>query len=180
LNHDWFAGQLQRAEFLWKCSHEGPLFRLFPLLLQSIISNQMRPRRLRGAWFSRLLRRPARRRSGSILSPGTHTRLRTGHTTIDVLVHPGSTCDVGILLSLVVLLCHSTHLCCGLCYGLGTMGCPFVVAVASFTSVSLDPSTSTASSVGWVIRPVKIVPEMTYTVSSGTLNLCSLTHSLCR
>jgi len=49
----------------------------FPLSLQSIISNQMRPRRLRGAWFSRLLRHPARRRSGSILSPGT-TRGWTG------------------------------------------------------------------------------------------------------
>jgi len=31
--------------------------------------------------------------------------------------------------------------------------------------------------VGWVIWPVKIVPEMTYKVSSGTLNLCSLTLS---
>jgi len=30
--------------------------------------------------------------------------------------------------------------------------------------------------VGWVIWPVKIVPEMTYKVSSGTLNLCSLTE----
>jgi len=30
--------------------------------------------------------------------------------------------------------------------------------------------------VGWVIWPVKIVPEMTYKVSSGTLSLCSLTH----
>jgi len=30
--------------------------------------------------------------------------------------------------------------------------------------------------VGWVIWPVKIVPEMTYKVSSGTLNLCSLAH----
>jgi len=39
-------------------------------VLQTIISNQMRPRRLRGAWFSRLLRHPARRRSGSILSFG--------------------------------------------------------------------------------------------------------------
>jgi len=28
--------------------------------------------------------------------------------------------------------------------------------------------------VGWVIWPVKIVPEMTYKVSSGTLNLCSI------
>jgi len=26
----------------------------------------------------------------------------------------------------------------------------------------------------WVIWPVKIVPEMTYKVSSGTLNLCSI------
>jgi len=69
LNHDWFACQLQRAEFLRKGSNEGSLFRMFPLLLQSIISNQMRPRRLRGAWFSRLLRHPARRWSGSILSP---------------------------------------------------------------------------------------------------------------
>jgi len=73
LNHDWFACQLQRTEFLWKGSHKGPLFRLFPLSLQSIISHQMRPRRLRGAWFSRLLRHPARRWSGSILSPGIHT-----------------------------------------------------------------------------------------------------------
>jgi len=46
---------------------------MFPLSLQSIISNQMRLRRLRGAWFSRFLRHPARRRSGSILSPGTQT-----------------------------------------------------------------------------------------------------------
>jgi len=46
---------------------------MFPLLLQNVISVQMRLRRLRGAWFSRLLRHPARRRSGSILSPGTHT-----------------------------------------------------------------------------------------------------------
>jgi len=30
--------------------------------------------------------------------------------------------------------------------------------------------------VGLVIWPVKIVPEMTYKVSSGTLNLCSLTR----
>jgi len=43
---------------------------MFPLLLQTFTSNQMMPRRLRGAWFSRLLRHPARRRSGSILSPG--------------------------------------------------------------------------------------------------------------
>jgi len=48
---------------------------MFPLSLQSIISNQMRPRRLRRAWFSRLLRQPARRWSGSTLSPGTHTGL---------------------------------------------------------------------------------------------------------
>jgi len=44
---------------------------MFSLSVQSIISNQMRPRRLRGAWHSRLLRHPARRRSGSTLSPGT-------------------------------------------------------------------------------------------------------------
>jgi len=49
---------------------------MFPLLLQTIISNQMRPRRLRGAWFSRLLRHPTRRRSGSILRPRTHTGCR--------------------------------------------------------------------------------------------------------
>jgi len=73
LNHDWFTCQLQRAEFLRKGSHKGPFFRIFPLSLQFIISNQMRPWRLRGAWFSRLLRHPARRQSGSILSPGTHT-----------------------------------------------------------------------------------------------------------
>jgi len=59
--------------FLRKGSHKEPLFRMFPLSLQSTISNQMRPQRLKGAWFSRLLRHPARRRSGSILSPGTHT-----------------------------------------------------------------------------------------------------------
>jgi len=81
LNHDWFACQLQRAEFLRNGSHEGLLFRMFPLSLQSIISNQMRPQRLRGAWFSRFLRHPARRRSGSILSPGTHTGCQTMVTT---------------------------------------------------------------------------------------------------
>jgi len=84
LNHDWFTCQLQRAEFLWKGSHKGPLFRMFTLSLESIISNQMRPRRLRGAWFSRLLRYPARRWSGSILSPGTHTDLNTQSTSLDV------------------------------------------------------------------------------------------------
>jgi len=31
--------------------------------------------------------------------------------------------------------------------------------------------------VGWVIWPVKIVPKMTYKVSSGTLNLCSINQS---
>jgi len=71
LNHDLFASQLQRVDFLRKGSHEGPLFRMFPRSLQSIISNQMRPRWLKGAWFSRLLRHPARKRSGSILSPRT-------------------------------------------------------------------------------------------------------------
>jgi len=76
LNHDWFACQLQRAEFLQKGSHKGPLFWIFPLSLQSIISNQMRPQRLRGAWLSRLLWHPSRRRSGSILSPRTHSPTR--------------------------------------------------------------------------------------------------------
>jgi len=57
---------------------------MFPLLLQSIISNQMRPRKLRGVWFSRLLRHPARRQSGSILSPGTHNlNLRTNFADAD-------------------------------------------------------------------------------------------------
>jgi len=60
-----------------RVSHKQPLFRMFPLSLQSIIGNQMRPRRLRGAWFSRLLRHAARRRSGSILSSGTHTGSHT-------------------------------------------------------------------------------------------------------
>jgi len=32
--------------------------------------------------------------------------------------------------------------------------------------------------VGWVILPVKIVPEMTYKVSSGTISLYSLTSQL--
>jgi len=32
--------------------------------------------------------------------------------------------------------------------------------------------------VGWVIWPVKIVPEMTYKVLSGMLYLCSLTKQL--
>jgi len=44
---------------------------MFPLLLHTIISNQMRPQRLRGAWFSRLLRHPARRLS-VILSWNPH------------------------------------------------------------------------------------------------------------
>jgi len=73
LNHDWFACQLRRAEFLRKGSHEWPLFRMFPLSLHSIISNQMWPRRLRGAWFSHLLWHLARRQSSSVLSPGTNT-----------------------------------------------------------------------------------------------------------
>jgi len=58
----------------------GPLFRMFPLSLQSIISNQTRPWRLRGAWFSHLLQHPARRWSGSILSPRTHTGLLSAFT----------------------------------------------------------------------------------------------------
>jgi len=32
--------------------------------------------------------------------------------------------------------------------------------------------------VGWAIWPVKIVPDVTYIVSSGTLSLYSLTHSV--
>jgi len=64
-----------------------PLFWMFPLSLQSIISNQMRPRRLRGAWFSRLLRHPARRRSGSILSPGTHTGYSSQYTLTNFVEH---------------------------------------------------------------------------------------------
>jgi len=52
---------------------------MFPLLLQSIVRNQMRPQRLRGAWFSRFLRHPARRWSGSVLIPRTNTgAVKTG------------------------------------------------------------------------------------------------------
>jgi len=80
-----FLFPLQRAEFLWKGSHEGSLFQMFPLSLQSIISNQMRAHSLRGAWFSRFLRHPARRWSGSILSPGTHTGNVCVVTNIHVL-----------------------------------------------------------------------------------------------
>jgi len=40
LNHDWFACQLQRAEFLRKGFHEGPLLRMFSFSLQSIIGNE--------------------------------------------------------------------------------------------------------------------------------------------
>jgi len=56
---------------------------IFPFLLQTIISNQMRPRMLRGAWFSRLLRHPARRRSGSIQAP---------EPTVSVLLRTGTDC----------------------------------------------------------------------------------------
>jgi len=38
---------------------------MFALLSQSIFSNHMRPRRLKGAWFSHLLRHPAKRWSAS-------------------------------------------------------------------------------------------------------------------
>jgi len=41
--------------------------------------------------------------------------------------------------------------------------------LASFSALML---------LGWVIWPVKIVPEMTYKVSSGTLNLCSINQSI--
>jgi len=85
LNHDWFACQLQRAEFLQNGSHKEPLFQMFPLSLRSIISNQMKPGRLRGAWFSCLLWHPARRRSGSILSPRTHTGRITAYSDGSVI-----------------------------------------------------------------------------------------------
>jgi len=42
---------------------------IYPLLLQTIISNQMRPRSLRGAWFSRILRHPASRRNSKPRNP---------------------------------------------------------------------------------------------------------------
>jgi len=42
--------------------------------------------------------------------------------------------------------------------------------LASFSALTLLVGSS-----AW---PVKIVPEMTYNVSSGTFNLCSLTHPL--
>jgi len=71
----YVTSQLGQLSLLPLMGHKGPLFRMFPLSLQSIISNQMWPRRLRGAWFGRLLRHPARRWSGSILSPGTHSGL---------------------------------------------------------------------------------------------------------
>jgi len=35
------------------------------------------------------------------------------------------------------------------------------------------------SIIGWVTWPVKIVPEMTYKVSSGTVSLYTLAHSRC-
>jgi len=53
----------------------------------------MRPRRLRCAWFSRLLRHPARRRSGSIKSPRTHT----GYDIVNTeACHSGSPASVAI------------------------------------------------------------------------------------
>jgi len=61
---------------------------MFPLSLQPIISNPMRPRRLRGVWFSRLLRHPAMRWSGSILSPGTHTGFSSASLCRDHSVQP--------------------------------------------------------------------------------------------
>jgi len=105
---DWFACHLQRAEFLRKGSHEGPLFRMFPLALQSIISNQMRPWKLRRAWYSRLLRHPARRRSGSILSPGTHTGCRQvlhGHPLLFLPPRPKTNTQVQTLPSSSMVLC---------------------------------------------------------------------------
>jgi len=75
---------------LAKGSHKKPVFRMFPLSLQSIISNQMRPGRLKGAWFSRLLQHPANRQSGFILSPGSHTGWPTSllrNTTHKLMVY---------------------------------------------------------------------------------------------
>jgi len=102
LNHDWFACQLQRAEYSRKGSHKGPLFWMFPLSLQSIISNQMRPRRLRVTWFSRLLRHLARRRSGSILSLGTHTGSFLMTLCRSVAGHQVATAPWGIVASLAI------------------------------------------------------------------------------
>jgi len=54
----------------------GAPFPNVPFFTPVYISNQMRPRRLRVAWFSRLLRHQARRWSVSILSSRTHTELQ--------------------------------------------------------------------------------------------------------
>jgi len=61
----------------------------------------MRPWRLRGAWFSRLLRHPARRRSGSILSIGT---TRGTEPTYSRLLRPDDFCRNGFSNPLVVAL----------------------------------------------------------------------------
>jgi len=49
---------------------------------------------------------------------------------------------------------------------------PRISALQAIISFGFD-------TVGWVIWPVKIVPEMTYKVSSWTLNLCSLIQVCC-
>jgi len=70
LQREWVSRGLTSHSTLYRSFRGRFLQARWP---QTVISNQMRPRRLRGAWFSRLLRHPARRRSGSILSPRTHT-----------------------------------------------------------------------------------------------------------
>jgi len=94
---------------------------MFPLLLQTIISNQMRPRMLRGAWFSRLLQHPARRQSGSILSPGTHTgcsRLRQMLQMLTILT------DVrGVCLSVCLSVTRIKSAAARAVYGAGRTGC---------------------------------------------------------
>jgi len=78
-----FSRKARHGKWTLVMTPSWPFFRMFPLSLQTIITNQMRPRMLRGAWFSRLLQHPARRRSGFILSPGTHMGM-----IIDVLSRP--------------------------------------------------------------------------------------------
>jgi len=58
---------------------------------------------------------------------------------------------------------------------LGTPQFPRLPTVHIVTQWSGSGGTECFDAVGWVIWPVKIVPEMTYKVSSGTLNFCSLT-----
>jgi len=46
---------------------------MFPLLLQTVVHNRIRPCTEQGAWFSFLVRHQARKQSGSILNSRTHT-----------------------------------------------------------------------------------------------------------